>query len=191
MRHDDLDELLDHVWTYLQSAATDPSHPGRMPTFCSDGPDARTVVVRHADRDERRMAFHTDTRSAKLDQLRRRPKVAWHHWNGDLKQQFRLYGRADLHLDDELADEIWKAQGEEGRSHYQKGEAPGTVVETPRSGHPGRDGDAEEVEDPRQYFGVVSTVVDRIDWLHLHPEGHYRAEFEWTSQGFRGTWIVP
>jgi hypothetical protein len=49
------------------------------------------------------------------------------------------------------------------------------------------------VADGRPHFAVVRTVIDEIDWLHLHPEGHYRAHyrFEADQEQFAGTWIVP
>jgi hypothetical protein len=191
MRYDSLDDVLEHVWSYIESAADDPSHAARTPTFCSDGPDARTIVIRRANRETRRLAFHTDTRSGKLDQLRRRTKSVWHHWNPELRQQFRFYGRSTLHIDDQLADDVWASQGDEGRAHYEKNEAPGTIVERPRSGRVDTDPEAEPVDDPREHFGVVSTTIDRIDWLHLHPEGHYRADFQWTSDQFEGRWLLP
>ena len=49
----------------------------------------------------------------------------------------------------------------------------------------------EDVADGRSRFAVVRAVVERIDWLHTHPEGHYRALFEWNDDAFDGNWVVP
>jgi len=90
-----------------------------------------------------------------------------------------------------LADGVWTHQGEQERAHYRRAEAPGQVVDKPRSGFPSTDPEADEAPVPREHFAVVSTTIDRIDWLHLHPDEHYRAEFEWTADRFQGRWLLP
>jgi len=49
------------------------------------------------------------------------------------------------------------------------------------------------VAEGRPYFAVIRTVIDEVDWLHLHPEGHYRAQFQFhpDADRFEGTWVVP
>lgn len=190
-RHQSLDDVVDQVWTYFESAADDPGHPGRTPTVATSGPDARTVVLRRADRQSRSLLFHTDSRSGKFQQLIEEPEAVWHHWDPDLAQQFRLFGQVSLHEADDLADGFWEDLDEDERRHYLKEDGPGTPVGRPRSAHPDTDAVAGEPASPRDQFAVVRTVVDRIDWLHLHPEGHYRAHFEWTGGSFQGEWVVP
>lgn len=190
-RHQSLDDVLEQVWSYFEGAAEDPGHAGRTPTVATAGPDARTVVLRRVDRGSRSLLFHTDSRSGKMQQLIETPEVVWHDWNPDLAQQFRLYGQASLHESDDLAQGFWEDLGDEERAHYQKEEAPGSALGRPRSTHPDTDPVADAPESPRDHFAVVRTVVERIDWLHLHPEGHYRAVFEWTAGSFQGEWVAP
>ena len=189
-RYTDLEALLQHTWEYLEAGSARASHPARTPTFLTGDASARTIVLREISAEERALLFHTDLRSDKSETLRQEPLVGFHHWNPDRSQQFRLEGRAELHLDDEIADRIWAEQPETAKVHYQKAASPGTPVEGPRSAHPATD-DVDGSSEPRSNFAVVRTVVDSIDWLHLHSEGHYRAQFEWTDGEWSGRWVVP
>jgi hypothetical protein len=109
----------------------------------------------------------------------------------------RLQGTATLHLDDEVADAMWAAQRPASLDLYVRDAAPGTAVEAPRDGRPEafrtEAPTRADVEAGRPHFAVVRTVIHRIEWLHLHPEGHYRAQFAASSNAdaFEGTWVVP
>lgn len=189
-RHTNLDDLIAFVWQYFERAARDPDHPARTPTFGARGPTQRTVVLRRADADERALAFHTDLRSDKVETLREDADVSFHHWNPERMMQFRLRGAGELHVDDPVADEIWEAESEQSREHYRKAGAPGSGVDRPRSTHPSTD-DVEAPEEPRSKFAAVRCIIESVDWLHLHPEGHYRAQFDWTGTEWQGQWVVP
>jgi len=189
-RIEELDRLEEYVWDYWREAADDPDHPARTPTFATPGPAMRTVVVRGVDPDRRTLVFHTDRRSAKVDAIRGGTRAGFHHWTPNRMQQFRFRGDADLHVDDDLADRIWNAEPESSRDHYRKTLAPGTELEHPRSTHPATD-EVEPPDDPRSNFAVVRFVADLIDWLHLHPEGHYRAQMERSAEGWSRDWVVP
>lgn len=188
-----LEDVRDHVWSKLESAAADPDHPARTMTVATvsptETPDLRTVVLRRTDRHERRLVFHTDDRSTKIEHLRAHPAAAWHALGPNRRRQIRLYGPATLHSEDELADELWRSEPD-SRQHYRRALAPGTEVESPRSGHPATD-DVRPTDEPRDHFVAVAGRIERFDWLHIHPDGDYRARFEWNAESWQGRWIVP
>lgn len=199
-RFSHLDEVLEHVWAVLNRAASDPDHALCRLTFATahaGTPNLRTVVLREAEPEERRLSFHTDRRSKKVEEVRNSAQIAWHGWDPDSLQQFRLYGSATVHRDDAVAARLWDTEEPEALTHYLRPDATGTPVEAPDDGLPPRAHEEslsrEDVAAGRQHFAVVRTRIDRIDWLHLHPEGHYRATFQYLpeEQAFDGQWVVP
>lgn len=188
-RFSDLDTLLDHIWTYVADASTNAQHPFRTPTFGTVGTDAprlRTVVLRTADREARMLGFHTDRRSQKIEQIRGTPRIVWQGWDPERSEQFRLRGTASIHTDDDVADALWTAASDEERRLYRRPTAPGTPTEAPEHG-------LDESAPGRPHFAAIRTVIDEINWLHLHPDGHYRAHFRYHSvqNDWDGQWIVP
>ncbi len=199
-RFDDLSVLLDHVWTYVQAAGTDRQHPFRTPTFGTAGidpPNLRTVVLRAVDPDERRLAFHSDRRSGKVGEIRAHDRIVWHGWDPGRSQQLRLHGTATVHTDDEVADAHWEAGTPQELKLYARPTTPGAKLDAPGDGLADsvKDGDLtrDDIAPGRQHFAAIRTVIDELYFLHLHPEGHYRARFRFDdgSQAWDGSWIVP
>ena len=196
----DLDALLDHVWTYVTEAGTNSQHPFRTPAFGTAGidpPNLRTVVLRHADADDRTLAFHTDRRAGKVGQIRAHDRVAWHGWDPESSQQLLLHGSATVHTSDRVADEMWEAASPRELQLYMRPKTPGTPLDAPSDALDARvksdDLTREDVAPGRKYFAAVRTVIDEIIFLHLHPEGHYRARFRYDdgADEWDGDWIVP
>jgi hypothetical protein len=202
-RLSDLDALIDFVWTTVTDGAGNPEHPFYTPTFVTRGqplkdgyPNARTVVLRQADRDERMLLFHSDRRARKVEDIKTDPRIIWHHWNPDTSVQLRLKGRAAVHTSSDVAEALWADATPRQKMLYLKDEEPGAPVDTPRSGIPDEVEQAEsliddDVEAGRAYFAAVRTVIDEITFLHLHPEGHYRARLVWTGNAWEGSWVIP
>jgi pyridoxine/pyridoxamine 5'-phosphate oxidase len=199
-RYTDLNTVFDRVWRRLERAADASDHPFHTPTFgtVQDGqPHLRTVVLREADARERALAFHTNRHSQKVADLEAGSRIAWHGWDAETREQVRLRGTATVHTDDAVADTMWESQPPRSLAVYPQTEPPGTSLDAPGDGlrasvqeRPIR---REDVEAGRPHFAVVRTVIDEIDWLHLHPEGHYRAQFQLgpDQQRPNGTWVVP
>lgn len=199
-RYTDLDAVLAHVWEEVEAAAADPGHVYRTPAFGTvreGAPEVRTVVLRAADAADRELLFHTDRRSKKVAALRETDRVAWHGWDSASREQIRLYGTGTVHLDDDVALDLWASQSPDALALYAKPPAPGRALDAPGDGlRPSVTGDSiteADVAEGRQYFAAVRTIIDRIDWLHLHPEGHSRAQFAYrpAEEAFEGRWVVP
>jgi len=199
-RYDDLDTVQARVWRRLSTAAAEPGHPYRTLTFGTtkdDTPRLRTVVLRQVHRPARRLAFHSDRRAQKIDDVRATGRIAWQGWDPETAEQVRLGGTATIHTDDAVADAMWADQDPGSLDVYVSPAAPGTPINDPDEGIDPSVAEGPvtraEVESGRSHFAVVRTVIDEIDWLHLHPEGHVRARFEYEpeAEGSEGTWIAP
>lgn len=199
-RYTDLGVVLDRVWHRLGQAAAASGHPFRTLTFGTsqnNQPHLRTVVLRETDREKRLLAFHTDRRSQKVADLEGGSRIAWRGWDPETREQVRLRGTGTVHTDDKVADAMWEGQPPRSLAVYPKPPAPGTPIEGPDDGAEASVGERpitrEDVAEGRPYFAVIRTVIDEVDWLHLHPEGHYRAQFQFrpVEDRFEGTWVVP
>ena len=198
-RYSNLDELLNHIWEQVEQGAQAPAHPYHTPTFGTvgtNGPNLRTVVLRQVDTQERSLIFHSDSRAQKIKEIQNNSRVTWHFWTPDSNEQLRLMGKAFIHFDDELANEVWQSSHPKSLKIYVKLIAPDTEVDEPQSGLPKEVESAklsnhDEVEAGRKYFAVVRTRIDEIYFLHLHEEGHYRAHFKWAENGVSSSWIIP
>lgn len=102
-----------------------------------------------------------------------------------------------MHTDDEIAERVWQEEPPPALAIYRKPRSSSSPVEAPQSGlalpENKEKGDLtrEDVDEGREHFAVVRTVIGRIDWLHTHPDGHYRALFQWSGDAFDGDWVVP
>ncbi len=199
-RYEDLDAVRELVWERLEAAAQEPGHPYRTLTFGTvqeEAPDLRTVVLRTVAPEDRRLQFHTDRRSGKVEALRANNRIAWHGWDPETRQQIRLYGTGTVHLDDEVAMALWESQSPASLTVYVRPPSPGTPLEVPEDGlRPVVKSESvtdDDVAEGRQHFAAVRTVIDEVEWLHLHPEGHYRARFKYQpeKETFEGSWVVP
>lgn len=191
---DDLDATLDQVWLRLTRGAADRRsgmHTITVATMAPDGPQARTVVLRAADRAARTVRFHTDVRAPKVAELAADPRVALLVYDARAKIQIRLAGAATVHADDAVADAAWAGTAAGSRVTYRTPLAPGTPLADPGEASPGEVAREADGEAGRAVFRAVLVTVARIDWLYLAASGHRRAAFDLDGAEWRGRWLAP
>lgn len=197
--YDDLDRALADAWRLLEQGAADRSSPLRTPVLVTvgaeGGPTARTVILRAVDRIGRRLRVHSDARSRKVEEIGADGRVAFVFHHPVANVQLRLAGLARARVggaDDRAA---WDDTPPPVKRAYMTEKAPGTPSPVPTPGFPaafaGRPPTAEESQPAWANFAVVETVVHRLEWLYLNPDGHRRALFEWPDGTLRATWLVP
>lgn len=177
------------AWERLATGAAgrdDPHHQGVLATIGPQGPQARTVVLRHVDPVGGVIGFHTDIRSPKWTELMADPRATWVSYGHGV--QVRLQGRIQAHHDDAVAKQAWAATRDFGRRCYLATAAPGTPTADPTTGLP-----AEELATAlgEAHFGVLRLHIERLDWLHLLALGHRRAGFKRVDGRWDGTWMIP
>ncbi|NNM01411.1 MAG: pyridoxamine 5'-phosphate oxidase [Gammaproteobacteria bacterium] len=186
-----LEQVLADCWQRLNDGVTDrksPFHTPSVATVTAAGtPSCRTVVLRACDSAGRRLRFHTDRRSAKVDELARAPALALHVYDPAAKLQLRISGEAGLHYDDEEADAAWAAARAMSRECYRVEPGPGTPIASPGQA----DGVTLEPDTARGNFVVVWVQLTCFEWLYLAGAGHRRARFRWDEGMPHGEWLVP
>jgi pyridoxamine 5'-phosphate oxidase len=191
-------EVLKKIWKNLDLATLDRRHPFHLPVFgtvCDLEPRLRTVVLRRFWRRPPALAFHSHKGAPKIGQIQANPNVYWLFYNPEEKLQVRIKGRAEIHADDELAEEQWLATEIFSRRCYI-GAAPTIESRKPTSGLSEelmeRQPTAEESETGRANFVVVTSTVEEIDCMELDVKGHRRSLFVWNEGGELETkWLTP
>ncbi|MDE2626599.1 MAG: pyridoxamine 5'-phosphate oxidase family protein [Burkholderiales bacterium] len=173
------------VWAELARAVADHRHPWRTPvlaTIADDRADARTVVLREVDVDQRQLLIYTDERAAKVPQLLKHPNGTLVMWSPQLGWQLRCQVRLALEMSGLAASSRWaRVKLSPSARDYLSPLPPGTPLATPAGATPAGE------PAPRAYFSVISAEVASIDWLDLHPDGHHRA----LLCGDASRWLQP
>jgi pyridoxine/pyridoxamine 5'-phosphate oxidase len=199
--HNDLAGTLKFAWQMIGRGVQDRRsafHTPVLATYSADGPQARVLVLRALDVAARTLTFHTDTRSAKMPELSIDPRVALTFYDAARKAQIRINGTATAHTANELSRQRWAASRPSSLRCYL-GDPPGAVSAWPTSGLPvhlqAREPERAELAPAEPYFAVLTVVVQRLEWLHLHTRGQRRAEFVWPPEPDREDcsmrWLNP
>ncbi len=194
----DLSNLHQFIWKLLVKATHQKQDPYRTPvmgTYGDQGINQRTVVLRNVDEIHKTLYIHTDLRSGKIGEIKRSNQVHWLFWNPRKRMQFRMIGTAQIHTDDDTADQMWENESPASLKLYMSSKAPGTKVDLPASGLPTNIErerlTRNDIEAGRKNFCVISSQIHQIDWLLLAPEGHRRAKFYLEDGNWQKYWIIP
>lgn len=169
------------LWRTLEAAPHDKAHPWRTPVLATtDGRigDARTVVLREAQRSVALLRLYSDSRSAKVTQARTHPEGTLVAWSPALGWQLRIRVHVDVVTDGLELSSRWAQLKLTPAAHdYLSALPPGSALD----GAPASRGD-------RAHFSLLEARVLSIDWLELDARGHRRARF---AAGEAATWLQP
>lgn len=170
----ELARFLDRGWTWLEA----PGRLGVLATVAARGAEARTVMLRQADRTEGRVVIHTDSQTPKCAEIAAAPGATLLFWDADLSLQIRL--RLELRLRPGT-DTEWAAVPLASRGNYGTVPAPGRPISGPEAYR--RD------PDPARLV-VVEGRVAEIDLVDLSRPLHRRALFL-RVEDWAGRWLAP
>lgn len=194
---DDLDRMLDHGLGEIERAVQDRHHGFRtfgLSTIGLDGvPRSRIVVLRKVFAADWMIRFHTDSRSDKVDEIAKDPRISVLFYDKDLKLQMRARGRAALYRGDEAALAAFEGAKPLGRVCYRIQPGPGSIIERGGDYSHSTPGEAEgTTADPGfPNFCAVDLVLGEIEILYLAHEAHRRARFTKTGEFYGASWLAP
>ena len=190
--YDDLDLTLIEAWRLLADGVVKRDTPSHTPALATIGlnglPQVRTVVLRGLDQDNWTVRIHTDSRSAKVLEIKANPAVAIHTYDFGRKVQLRLMARASLHGDDGIAGEAWRTSPLGCRRIYRGESSSGQALLSP---YDVVDGGSDDAEAGRESFSVILCRIQSLEWLYLDARGHRRARFLRDGERITGSWLVP
>ena len=183
------DQLPTRVWQELTRAPHDRHHDWRTPILATQGidqsgPQARTVVLRHADAPLWTLRVYTDARSAKCSELVAQPLAQLTFWSKRLHWQLSVSALATVDFEGEQVDAAWAhVRQSPARADYLSALPPGHIQTS-------REPVAEGAKDALHghHLAILSFKVSSMDWLALGQDGHRRARL--TSDGVLA-WLVP
>jgi hypothetical protein len=197
-RFDNPDKFLHDAWHLLIKAAVKRKGDYQKPSVATVDADGfarqRVMVLREADLQRRMLTFFTDARSTKVEELRKHSYLSCLFWDERKKVQIRMNGKAALEQGSERCRQYWDRLPVQGRSSYAALSAPGTPQKTdkvplPDHWHDGMD--LQETAYAFEHFMVITCQVYNAGLLHLHHEGHQRAQFKYQDGAWAGKWVAP
>jgi pyridoxamine 5'-phosphate oxidase len=179
----DLPTTLDQVWLRLGRGVVDRKADARHLVFATTGaagPEARVVVLRHADRAAASVSVYTDLRSAKVAELQQDPRASLLVWEQKARLQIRLRVHVDITSGEAVAKQ-WQRVPDGARKVYGSEPAPGLPIDDPTH--------VSTLAKPAAFAVLVCHIRD-IETLHLGDDLHRRAMFR-ADTDWQGQWLAP
>lgn len=195
----DLPFVEDLCWKILSEAAGDrhkSMHQIVVSTAVDNIAHIRTVVLRRVEPVEKKLYFHTDIRSAKVNDLASTQKLSWLGYDQTARTQIRLSGPTIIHHKNDICSAHWEKTGHHSRRYYMLQTSPKTELNEPSTGLSDSLRDfnysIEESEIGFEYFAVVETSVTWMDWYFTHNTGNLKASFEYEGSNIlTSKWLAP
>jgi pyridoxine/pyridoxamine 5'-phosphate oxidase len=186
-------------WRLLEEAvhsAKTGMHQAVVASVQDDLAVMRTVVLRRVDPAERKIYFHTDIRSQKVQDIHTLGKLSWLTYDPAYRTQLRMSGSTLVHHQNALCREHWDKTVHSSRRGYLQELRPGTPVDSFRDAFDEKRARVkytmEESEAGFAYFAVVETTVDWMEWYYTHSLGNRRAVFCYDANGLASAqWQAP
>lgn len=177
-------DIRHRIWMELQRATQDRHHEWRTPVLATVGtddlPQARTVVLRHADISQWKLHIYTDRRSPKVAELTANPALMLTFWSKRLGWQLRAQATASVQSTGPDVDAVWaKVSQSPAAADYLSATAPGQALGEPIAAqaaaatHSTSSTPSEKA--PAHHLAIITAQVQSIDWLELARTGHRRA----------------
>ena len=195
----DLMTVESSCWQMLSDAVSDRKHPMRTMVVGSvSGTMAqiRTIVLRKVEKETRKIYFHTDIRSSKIEDIQSTGQLSWLAYDPTQRTQIRLCGATILHHGYAIAKAQWNLTQHHSRRNYLLPEGPGKIHSVDFKSVEQQLSDfsytLEESEVGFQNFVVVETTVEKLDWYYAHHTGNRRAGFTYDKGSIiHADWLTP
>ena len=186
-------------WDLLEASAAGSDSGWRLPVFGTvyqNECHQRAVVLRTVQRERCAFSFHTDVRSAKVQQIENHPQVSVLFYDHALGMQLQINGIARICTTGNMTDQLWENSPPASLKMYVGPLSPGTPSKLPDCNLPdqlrGRLPEREEVMHGRANFAVVEVQAKTADWLQLSREGNLRAMFYYANGlCHHAEWLTP
>ena len=182
------ENLAARLWRELTRAPHDKHHEWRTPVLATQGidqmgPQARTVVLRHADAALCRLRVYSDARSPKCLELVAQPLAQLTFWSKRLNWQLRVSAQASVEFEGDQVNVAWNHLRQSRAAADYLSESPPGQIQSNK--HITKN---EKDVRPVHHLAILNFQVTSMDWLVLSKDGHRRARL--TPSGIVN-WLVP
>ena len=196
--YNDLDKTYLKTWELLILGLKNRNSPFHIPVFiCGNKSkyDGRIVVLRGVNEKEKKIWFHSDIRSNKINYINQNPSTSLLFYDKTEKIQLRINGSSKINFQNEITKNSWNKTAHMSRQCYLGINAPGKKTKNPTSGLT-EDIDNfnfthEESEIGYKNFCVIEFYIKSIEWLYLAAKGHRRALFLLNKKIIEKKWLIP
>lgn len=186
--HTTHEEIYHQIWKQLARATHDRHHGWRTPVLATASVNgivnARTVVLRKARQEGAGvLEIYTDRRSPKVAELVEQSSACLVFWSAKLKWQLRVRVDVSIQTDGPYVESLWQmVKQTRAASDYlgylPPGEPMPEIKSPDATDKPDIDDAAlSDVNEPDNYFAVLTAQIKEMDWLELGHGGHRRAQF--------------
>ena len=188
-------DILENEWSQLIEATQTAKHPFHHFTLSNSSnnkPESRTIILRHTLPIERKLGFNTDRRSPKFSSLLSNNHIAALFYDIKRKIQLRIIGKVFLNKE-ENRKKIWDKMALESKLCYMGKFAPSTIIKEYEPNIPLQK--ITEISKEEYNLGFTNfinfeIIIDSIDWLFLHSNGHKRIRYEWKKNKLSANWLA-
>jgi len=183
------DQLIDRLWQELTRAPHDKHHEWHTPVLATQGihetgPQARTIVLRHADAASWTLRVYTDSRSPKCAELLAQPIVQLTFWSKRLHWQLRVSAFATVESSGDQVDAAWeKVKQTPAATDYLSEFSPGQTQSSSSTRSK-----LTDISMMNHHLAILSFKIFTIDWVSLNKDGHLRAKLTPPNSL---QWLVP
>tara|TARA_Y100000741_G_scaffold294007_1_gene234353 strand:- start:181 stop:774 length:594 start_codon:yes stop_codon:yes gene_type:complete len=160
------------------SNSKNPYHFLYLSTLNNDYPQSRTVVLRGFKNKPNKILFNADFRSPKVKQLIENSNCLALFYDNDRKVQLRFNCRAIINHKNSLSYKVWSKTPLQSRKCYMGDLEPSKVINNWDPNIPieylKKDPEQKNSELGYENFTVIELIVNNLDLLELHHDGHIR-----------------
>lgn len=182
-----IEEAWKKVLNEVSSASEDSGHPFRnlsLATVDTKGyPHQRTVILRDFE-NRSEFLIYTDSRSAKVKQIRQNNSVSLLFYDDQKKLQLLVNGEASLITDGPLHEQHWKNHGRKRARSFTSVLKPGTPIENPEDAYEWNPEDSSR-------FCIIHIRAMEMEFLQLDGHRHLRGIKRPEDQVQQHSWIAP
>ena len=168
----------------IRRATVDSQHPYRYAGLSTVNPTSgvtsRTVVLRQLINDDQ-LLIYTDSRTQKVKDITNDNRVSLLCYHHGKQRQVRLNGRATVMHEGLLYNQCLKKISTRAARDYNTDLPPGTIYH----------GDPQVTrEEEIVHFGLISIIIEIMDYLIIGRPEHQRIRFEKSGEGWIGTTLI-
>ncbi len=175
--------VLNQEWSQLKKGITFADHDYHsfvISTIRENRPESRTVILRDIDDKTPSIAFHSDLRSKKIQDINKNNNLSALFYDRSRRIQLRISGSGKVQNNNKTTKKIWKLMRPESKLCYMGPFSPSDALKTFKPNLPKHN--AQDITPKNDIMGYnrfcrVLINIKRLDWLYLHHTGHQRLLF--------------
>jgi len=185
--YNSLEESEKYAWSLLEAGIKDRKSYFHTPVVISKSKlgtvSPRTMVLRGVNQTALELQFHTDRRSNKVNEIALNKIGAILVYDMATKVQVRIEAEFRIVNNANTLEERWSKMGSMSKECYAVSKPPGFEVQDPSN--------LEFDDDGADNFSILSAKVLQMEWLYLCYKGNRRALFDYRTEQFARSWLVP